>query len=87
MSISNRFGYRCPKCKYAWSTYTKDYNGYVYCSSKKCNHRFKNEQVKFTQYCFYESTSNRDEMIEKVEKYLQELKAFDNIYDDVVCKD
>ena len=88
MSIRTKLGYRCPKCGYAWSLlYTKDYNGTVYCKNNKCNHRFKNKEVPISTYCFYESTTNRDEMIVKVEQFLSELKEFDNSNDTNVCEE
>lgn len=87
MSIKTNMGYRCPKCNYAWSSYTKDYNGYVYCGNNKCNHKFKNRQIKITTYSFFESFSNKEQMINELEKYLNELKSFDNKFDNNVCEE
>lgn len=82
MSITTVFGYRCPKCQYAWDSFTKDYNGNVFCKNKKCNHKFLNKKVKITKYCFFESFTQKDLMINELEKYLKELKEFNNIHDD-----
>lgn len=87
MSISTTFGYRCPKCEYAWDSYTKDYYGSIYCKNNKCNHKFKNEKVKITKYSFFESFSKKEEMVLELEKFLKELKNFDNINDKNICSE
>jgi hypothetical protein len=85
MSISTVYGYRCPKCKSAWDSYTKDYNGVVYCKNNKCNYKFSNLQVKITKYNYFESFTEKDLMIRHLEIFLKELKEFDNIYDKNIC--
>lgn len=81
MSAFNTIGYRCPKCKNAWNSYTKDYNGFVYCTNKKCSHKFENKQQKISCYRFYETTNNKKEMIDKIKDFLKELEEFDERYD------
>ena len=85
-NMKNVVGYRCPECKYAWYSYTKDYNGYVFCNNNNCNHKLINKKVKITIYSFFESFTQKDEMIKELEKYLNELKKFDNVNDKNVSR-
>ena len=81
--MKNVVGYRCPECKYAWYSYTKDYNGYVFCKNNKCNHKLINKKVKITIYSFFESFTQKDEMIKELEKYgvLQSMSRRNNCLD------
>lgn len=87
MSITTVYGYRCPKCRTAWDSYTKDYNGTVFCKNNKCNHVFNNAKVKITKYVFFESFTKKDLMITQLENFLKELKEFDNIHDENTCSE
>lgn len=87
MSITTLYGYRCPKCKTTWDSHTKEYGEVVFCKNNKCNHSFNSEKVKITKYNFYESFTQKDLMIAQLEKFLKELKEFDNKYDGNTCKE
>ena len=45
-----------------------------------------NKKVKITIYSFFESFTQKDEMIKELEKYLNELKKFDNVNDKNVSR-